>query len=394
MSIAIIGAGASGLMAAIIAAKRGLSVIVFETQGEVGKKILASGNGSCNITNTNLSSKHYSNTFVDYALKSFGFKEFEKFCLQIALPLLVKPDGRCYPQTLEARSVRDALLRSATGLGVEIRLSSKVDKILQRRGYFELICNNKTHKASKIIIATGLCAAPQLGGTDSGLSLAKTLKHSTVTTSAALVGLHTSCKELYRASGVKVDARLSLHVDREIVQNIRGDLLFTKYGISGFATLDISAKASSALEQQRDVELEIELLPGIERSSLEKLLTRIYKDLPDLTTQELLQTVLPRKLSAAFVRSNSALESKKANIAKLVDTLKCWRVKITQTHGFKHAEVCNGGVETDEIDPKTMESKIVKNLFFTGEVLDITGERGGYNFAFAWASGYLAGRSV
>lgn len=400
MTIAIIGGGAAGLMAAITAAKEGAEVTVFEQNSEAGKKILASGNGRCNIINRHSGIENFDgeNTrFAAHALRTMDFHTFETFCKSIGLLLETKSDGKCYPLSQEARAVQSALLRAAQHHGVEVVNHATVNDISPCDEGFRVKTIETNARFERVIIATGSSAAPQLGGCDSGLRFARSLGHSVVAPFPALVGLHLDAPELPKLFGVKTVAHVTLTIDGTITKEAEGDILFTRYGISGFAILDLSYSASQALRDGADVTLTLDLLPSFTAQSLAAQIEQMAKAIPDDTLYALLCGLLPHKLIRPLLRKQHlesetlchTLNTKSAK--RIAFALKQWRLRVTDTHGYKHAEVAGGGVSTKEINPKTMESLKVPSLFFAGEVVDITGHRGGFNFHFAWGSGYLAG---
>jgi len=403
MQVAIIGGGAAGLMAAITAAKAGVKVDLYEQNSEVGKKILASGNGRCNISNTSLSFNDYFGrhpSFVNFALKQFDFKAFERFCESIGLLLEVKPDGRCYPLSNSAKSVQNSLKRYALYLGVNIITQTTVNSLKKVSEKFVVETSDKKETYDKLLISTGSPAAPQLGGSDSGYKFAKSFGHTIIPAYPMLVGLHLADRWHERMSGVKCDVEATLYINGKKEVTIGGDLLFTRYGVSGFAILDISSFAVPALTQGEKVTIGVNLLPTFDRQALVAHLQRTAKLAPYLTIESLLEGLLPYKIVQVLIDSLKidstilAVEAGAKLLRRIASQTLDWRFDVTDTHGYKHAEVAGGGVDTLEVDPKTMESKLVSGLYFAGEVLDIVGKRGGYNLHFAWASGYLAGDSI
>ncbi|MBF0274583.1 MAG: NAD(P)/FAD-dependent oxidoreductase [Nitrospinae bacterium] len=402
--IAIIGGGASGLMAAITAAGEGCQVDLFEQNEKVGKKILASGNGRCNISNRNLSIIDYFGQHPDFstfALKQYSFEEFEKFCRSLGLLLETKEDGKVYPLSNDAQSVVAAFENFALGLGVKIFTNHSITSVEKISGLFELLSNDNTYKGyHKALIATGSEAAPHLGGNNSGYRFASGFGLKIEQTYPSLVQLHIDSKSHYRMAGVKQNGEVTLYVNGKPEARSEGDILFTRYGISGFAILDISQKASSTLRDLQNVSIGVNLIPQFDHQSLTAQITKIAKSLPNYTLSMLLNGFLTIKIVPHLLKDaqiNGELKGKELStkmIKKVVHQLQNWRFKITDTHGFRHAEVSGGGVSSDAIDSKTMEAKEVSGLYFSGEVLDIVGKRGGYNLHFAWASGYLAGKAL
>jgi len=386
--VAIIGAGASGLMCAIECARKGLHVTLYEQNKKPAKKILVSGNGRCNISNKNLSKECYFSQnpfFVEYALKHFDFQKFQKYMLQCGLLLDTLEDGRSYPLSNEAKSVAHTLIQQALIHGVEIHTESKITSLKP------LFQEYKT-----VVVATGSEAASHLGGCDDGYSFAKEFGHTIIPTFASLVQLHLNSSLHSKMAGVKIDAKVTLLINNQKELEVQGDVLFTNYGVSGFAILDISHYASEALLHYQMVDISINFVPQLSTQKLAHYLLNTANTMPKLTIYDILIGIIPTKTAAAFVEflelQHTQMTPKLSK--KIANTLQNWKCEVTQTHGFRHAEVSGGGVDTTEIDAHTFESSLHKNLYFVGEVLDVVGKRGGYNFAFAWASGYLCAHDI
>ncbi len=405
LRLAIIGAGASGLMAAITAAQSGAHVHLYEQNSKPAKKILASGNGRCNISNRVVTVSDYFGEepeFAQFALSAFTFKHLQKFCKKIGLLLNVLEDGRAYPLSNEAKSVALSFESYAQSCGVEIFNEHAITRIEQQKQKFYLhTALNVSQAYEKVLISTGSEAAPQLGGTNLGYELASSLGHSIIPTYPSLVQLHTKqTQACIQMSGIKLDAEVRLYINAQKEQQVKGDLLFTKYGVSGFAILDISQKASQALLHYQMVDIGIDLIPSFERQSLSAQLLSMCQELPKHPIQTLLSGLLPLKVVKVLLdelnisQDTLAQDIHTKRAKQIVSKMKDWRFEITDTHGFKHAEVSGGGINTQEVNPKTMESSKCSGLYFAGEVLDIVGRRGGFNFQFAFASGYLAGNEM
>lgn len=390
--VAIIGGGASGLLCAIFCAKSGVDVDIFEQNAKCAKKILVSGNGRCNITNRDLSPDDYFSqnpSFVEYALKEFGFSEFQKFCESIGLLLDIKDDGRAYPLSNEAKSVASILLSYATSLGVNIHTDRKITDIKKLLSEYD-----------SVVIATGSEAASHLGGNRDGLAFAEVFGHNIIPTYPSLVQLHLTSPIVKKMSGTKIDGEVTLLINNKKDSSCCGDILFTDYGVSGFAVLDISQRASVALMEFSHVSISINLLPTFNAQKLSNHISKMAETEPKMTIFEILIGLIPSKIAsgileelklpASFCGKNIDIKLSK----KIANQMLNWRFEVSDTHGFRHAEVAGGGVDTTKINPKTFESLKQKNLYFCGEVLDVVGKRGGYNFAFAWASGYAAARDI
>ena len=390
--VAIVGAGASGLITAIFCAKDGLEVDLFEQNTKCGKKILVSGNGRCNITNTTFSKANYICTnpdFVTPALSAFDFAHFERFVNSLGLLLDKKPDGRCYPMSNEAKSVARLFEESAKNLGVNIILQMHIDnpKIL-------------LEKYDAVVIATGSQAASHLGGNRDGMKFAESFGHSVMPTYPTLVQLHLDSTVAPKMSGAKIDGEVSLLINKELEESVKGDILFTNYGISGFSVLDISARASQALLNYEEVEVSLNLLPNFNAQTLSTHIHYVTQNNPQLSILDVLVGLLPIKIVTTLLayleikETSRGVEVGMKMAKKIANTILKWRFKVSDTHGFRHAEASGGGVNTYEINSKTMESLIQPRLYFVGEVLDVVGHRGGYNFAWAWASGVAAAKSI
>ena len=390
--IAIIGAGASGFMCAIECAKNSCSVDLYEQNDKVGKKILVSGNGRCNITNTSFSSSDYfsqNSSFVVDALESFNYKEFEKFCNSIGLILDAKEGGKVYPLSNEAKSVVAIFSNVAKNLGVNILTNSKIDDIKKLMQDYDAV-----------VVATGSEAASHLGGCSDGMEFAKTYGHNIIPTYPSLVQLELQNSPHSKMSGAKVDGEVTLMINNQIASSASGDILFTAYGVSGFCVLDVSREASEAMLNYSAVDIILNLLPKYSHQKLSNHFNTMSKSLPNSSVLNTLHALLPIKIAKTIldvlnIASDTSLQSlNMKDFKRIANQCLNWRFEVSDTHGFRHAEVAGGGVDTNEINPKTMESLKQKNLYFTGEVLDVVGRRGGFNFAWAWASGYMAAKDI
>ena len=406
MKIAIIGAGAAGIIAAITAKRlnKNLQIDLFDANKGIGKKILASGNGRCNISNNQITSKNYlgeNPDFTSFALKEFDFKAFEKFCKSIGLLLDIKPSGKVYPLSNEAKSVTNLLELALQELGVNIYLESMITDIEKIDDKFNITTKENEYKAyDKVVISNGLGAAPQLNANESGLEFASKFGHSFNPTYPSLVGLKTDNTYNGKLQGVKKECNVSLYINGICEQEIFGDVLFTSYGVSGFAILDISQLAVLNLSQYQDVKIAINFFPKINRNDLGDQIQTLFKTIPSQKAVDIITGMVSNKIAPVLLDickiniDTKAADVNAKQIKALAYQLNQWKLKVTDTQGFGHAEASGGGVRTAEVDNKTYESKLCKGLFFAGEVLDIVGNRGGFNLQFAWASGYLVGKSL
>jgi predicted Rossmann fold flavoprotein len=397
-SIAIIGGGASALFASIILSKRNFDVVIFEKNAKVGKKLAATGNGKCNITNQDLSLNHYFSTnpsFVKYPIETFGFKEFSKFCETIGLSLISNENGKTYPASLQASSVVDVLYNEALFLGVTFHLNSFIDE-LKFQEKIEITTDNKIFKFDKVIVATGSIAMEKLGSSGSGYEIAKKAGHTIIEPIASLVQLTSPNEDIYQLNGVKTDSSVTLFINNKSTKTITGDLLFTNYGVSGNTILDLSRDANMALENSFGVDILVDLFPKLDKNKLVSILDNKAKALKGKGVEFLLLSFVNTKLiSFIFKKAKIAQHKRKINdldkkdLLNIAYTLKSIKININGSKGFQYGEVVAGGVCVDEIFNKTMESKKQKGLYFCGEVLDVDGACGGYNLHWAWASAFV-----
>ena len=393
-TIAIIGAGAAGLVAAISAARAGAQVTVYEKSSKIGKKIHASGNGRCNITNQSISLENYHGKHPHFSKETIKF-DAQKFFNALGLELRLGNGTRLYPFSHQASSVVDFLGFECKRLGVEFIKECEIESIKKENEHFILSYVDSKVLTDAVLIATGSMAMPNLGTSESGYHFASEFGHEIEKPFAALVQLTSDDEVFAKAAGVKLEAEMEIFVDNQAKMGIKGDLLFTSYGLSGSAILDLSRIASRATMQKKDIFIMIDLLPDISQQALKSLL---QKQLPlELPLYLWLNGLIPKKLIEPIMIVAKLDVSKPLNnktINTLVYTLKNLKVTISGTRGNKGAEIMAGGISTVEINPKTMESKLTKGLFFAGEVLDIDGDCGGYNLHWAWASGHLAGENM
>ena len=390
--IAIIGAGASGLLCAIECAKVSFHVDIYEQNSKCAKKILVSGNGRCNVTNTQFTQNDYFSqnpSFVKYALEKFSFKEFEKFTSSIGLLLDIKDDGRVYPLSNEAKSVASLLINHAKILGVNIFTDTKITDMKELLESYDAV-----------VIATGSEAASHLGGNNDGQKFAKKFGHNIIPTYPSLVQLHLNSTTHIKMSGAKVTGEVTLFINNSKTIQTQGDILFTDYGVSGFAILDISQLASKSLMNFQAVDIMINLLPKYTAQKLSSHIMSLVQLNPDITILDILHGRLPIKIAKTILEIlKLSLNLKAINIntkhsKKLANQITNWKFEVINTHGFRHAEVSGGGIDTNEINSHTMESLKQPNLYFCGEVLDVVGKRGGFNFAWAWASAFSAAKAL
>ena len=403
VDVLIVGAGASGLATAIVSARRGKKVVILEKNNKVGKKLLATGNGKCNIANTKPNvTRFYSENraFLEQVLEGFSYKEIKTFFRSIGLELIEAKEGKVFPMSLQASSVVALLEVESAMLGVEIICETTVSRVEQNRGCFNVIHTKGRVESKSLVVATGHQSAPQLGGVVDGVGFARAFGHRVISSFPTLVQLTSSQKGLKEMAGVKVYGKVTLVTPHERVVK-EGDILFTTYGISGLAILDISRRVLEQLKYQKSVTLSLDLMP---KMSHEQLLALMKKSLQKKSKKPLeiwFQGFINKKLILPILKP---LKLEKATVGelllnlqlleKIVTKIKHFNFTVDGSKGYKGAEVATGGVNTKEVDVHSLESKKVKGLYFAGEVLDVDGDRGGFNLHFAWVCALRVGRSI
>jgi flavoprotein family protein len=398
--IAVIGGGASGLMAAITAKKSGKEVIILERKDRILKKVLITGNGRCNITNVNANISNYFGkniSSVENILNRFTPQDTMNFFNELGIVCNEENRGKVYPLSGQASSVVDALRFEAEKLGIKIETEFYVRKIEKDGFKFRIYSEDrKKIEAGRVIIAAGGQSYPELGSNGSGFELAKELGHSVTKLSPSIVQLKTEKYQVKGLQGIKTDVAVTAYGDNKKICTYDGELLFTDYGISGNVVFNISF----VMPLYKNVEFEIDFMEKFDYNELYEMLKERKRILSHLTMENYFNGMINKKLGQ-FLSKVSGIEKlskpvkdlNDSDIRKLCTVLKKYRVKILETTGFKNAQVTAGGVSLDEVNTETLESKIVKGLYFSGEVLDVYGECGGFNLQWAWASGYIAGEN-
>lgn len=397
--VVIIGGGASGLTAAITAARNGKDVTIIEKNNKCGKKILITGNGRCNFWNTDkdLSHFHSSNSNL---LKEFITDERKNSILKFfdSLGLAYKTkNGYYYPFSNQAFTIENALLSECKKLNIKIINDITVEKII-KEDCFIINPDKENIKAKNIIIATGSKAAPKTGSDGLGYELAKSLGHNIITSLPSLVQLKADEPYFKNWSGIRTDVKVNLLIDHKYIKSETGEIQLTNYGLSGICIFNLSGKAAKALNQNKNVIISINFIPFA--SNPKTFLQTLNKNSYHKTISELLEGILHYKLVDIIIKKTHLKRDLLLNtltdneLNNLIKTLTDFQIKILDTHTLDHAQVCSGGIPLTEINNKTLESLKVKNLYFTGEIIDIDGDCGGYNLGWAWISGIIAGKNV
>lgn len=401
--VGIIGAGASGMMAAITAAGQGADVTLIERGERVGKKLLMTGNGKCNLGNTSLDiDKYYGGNreWISQCLKSFNTDETILFFQGLGL-LLKSKNGYLYPASEQASVVLDVLRNELKLLGVTLITDCKINKIVKDKDSGKLVVSDgdRTLTFDRVILACGSKAAPKTGSDGSGYKLAKQLGHTIVPTVPALVQLKCSEDYLKAVSGVRAEGRIQVVRDGSCVAEEFGEIQFTDYGISGIPVFQVSRVVNYILQEQKSVEVIINLMPDYDEASFHKLIAGRRLLQTDRTVEEFFTGMLNKKLMTLFIKlaglktNIPVAESDIEAVEQVYKLCRQWKLRVTGSNSYENAQVCAGGVDTTEVSDK-MESKLVPGVYFAGEILDVDGKCGGYNLQWAWCSGYLAGMAV
>ncbi|MEK6266950.1 MAG: NAD(P)/FAD-dependent oxidoreductase [Clostridium sp.] len=404
-SLIIIGGGAAGLTAALIAKDHGIDVAIIEGTDRIGKKILTTGNGRCNISNANININNYHSEnlhFQKNTLDSFTTKDTINFFECLGLPLVTLDDGKMFPMSLQASSVLDILRFALEEKSIPVYINTKAKEIINNnQGFMISGSDNATYQCEKLIIATGGKSAPKTGSDGSGYTLAKQLGHSIISPTPALVQLKLNYNRLKALSGVKFNGYAEIFINDISVQKEFGEILFTDYGISGPPILQLSRIASFSISQNKKVSLTIDMLPTIEPRALNNFLCNHWSVFEDRSVYDSFIGIINKKVIPIILKEANVEDIHKPccnlNIKEknaIYSLLKQWEFEICGTNSFANAQVTAGGINTKEINAQTLESNIVPNLFFAGEVLDVDGDCGGYNLQWAWSSGAVAGKSA
>lgn len=400
--VLIVGAGASGMTAAIHAAREGVKVTLLEQKEHPGKKLLSTGNGRCNLTNRDQKDEYYHCSqagFPASALGRFSAEDTLEFFGRLGI-VPKDRNGYIYPNSDQASSVLDALVQELEHLGVRTVCRCPVTKAAKEGETFILSSSQGRFRGDALILAAGSRAAPATGSDGSGYRLAQGFGHRLVTPLPALVQLRCREKHYKRLAGVRSEAGVRLFADGKLLAEDRGELQLTDYGISGIPVFQVSRYASMALHRKQDVTARINFLPNMDQRQAEKLMDQRRRDLEDRTCIQWMNGLLNSKLSAvllflAGIQEKQPVKSvSRSQWNRLRELMTDYETGIAAANPFENAQVCCGGVDTRQVKEETLESLLVEGLYFCGELLDVDGICGGYNLQWAWSSGAAAGRSA
>lgn len=405
--VIVIGGGPAGLMAAGMAAKAGAEVILYEKKATPASKLRLTGNGRCNLTNTLPLEdfiNHYGKNgkFLRSAFRQFFAPELRRFFESISVKLIVDKRGRVYPKSDSAEQVADSLIEWAVGRGVKIKGDSPVAKIAvkdKRIIGVQFATSDTIVPADKVIIATGGKSYPATGSSGDGYRLAESVGHTIVPVYPASVPLIAKGTITPRLKGISLEAVVvKVKVGGKCVAQSEGDLLFTHYGLSGPVILNISKYCVEKLRDNLQPILSLDLMPEYTAAQLEQMLLDQLKQSGKKQVSSIISQFVPSRVAPVLLAYLQIESTKPLNQLtseerrKIVGSLKGLELPISGHRGFAEAQVSSGGVSLKEIDPQTMESRLVKGLYFAGEVLDIDGDTGGFNLQAAFSTGWVAGR--
>ena len=401
--IAVIGAGASGMMAAIQAARMGAQVSIYEKNDRVGRKILSTGNGKCNFTNEKMGAEFYSGSgvmLVDSIFQTFGVRETKAFFSELGMRVKER-NGYLYPASGQASTVLDVLRYELERLSVNIHTDRQAADLNAGLGGITIETKNgMKEKYDAVVLACGGKAAPKTGSDGQGFTLAKKLGHHIVPVVPALMALRCSEDFYKRVAGVRCDANLTLYIDGKSVRSEMGELQWTDYGISGIPVFQISRDAAYGLSERRTVSVKVDLLPDFtEDNSYSLFWKQRWERQGGQAMEQFVTGLVNKKIGLLLLKLAGIKENERAAEVphicreKLEKLFRSFTVSVCGTNSFDQAQVCAGGVDCHEVTD-ILESRIAPGVFFAGEILDIDGICGGYNLQWAWSSGSVAGQAA
>jgi predicted Rossmann fold flavoprotein len=404
--LAVVGGGAAGLTAAIAAADeceknhRKLKIAVLEANPRVGKKLLATGNGRCNLTNMDVSAAHYHGDAkaLSPILNTHSPQDVIEFFESLGLLCKEQDEGRVYPYNAQASAVLDVLRLHLDRFGVETICDFPVNSVIKKQDGFEVRSAERSVIAKSVIFATGGMAYPQLGANGSGFAILKTLGHSTTKLFPALVQLKTEPKRAKPLRGARSMAEATLIADGEPVKSVEGEVQFTENGLSGICIFELS-RLVGEFGTEKKIEISLDLMPEYTAWQIFSLLKQRAEILKNLPAHELLNGCLNKLVGPEVIKSalphaaKYARDLKPDELAAVSNTAKRFLFPITGTLSWKDAQITAGGVPLDEVNAD-MQSKCCPGLYLAGELLNIDGDCGGFNLHWAWSTGLLSGRAA
>jgi predicted Rossmann fold flavoprotein len=405
VDVAIVGGGAAGLATAIFAARRrrDRTIVILDGARKLGAKILVAGGGRCNVTNRTVTPADYCGGSVHVIKRVLAALPVERtvaFLREIGVELHEEEHGKLFPNTNQARTVLDAFLSEAGRLGVHILTEHRVTALEAGEAGFRLQAADKTFHARRVVLATGGLSLPKTGSDGGGYALARGLGHTLVPTTPALVPLVLAGDFHTPLSGIAQDVELTVRPGDAKPIRLRGALLWTHFGVSGPVVLNASRHWYRARLAGDEVSITVNHLPGDDFAAAEQKLLALASSQPKAQLHNALARLLPARVAVAILHSLKIDESlqmvhlPRDARRRLVHALLEWPLPVTRSRGYTHAEVTAGGVPLSEIDPATMASRPCPGLYLVGEILDVDGRIGGFNFQWAWSSAWVAASAL
>lgn len=390
--IVVIGGGAAGMAAALTAARNGAEVLLLERLPRVGKKILLTGNGRCNLGNLHCTDERYHGSFAAAAQLCSDF-DVQKFFEELGLYCRLDDEGRLYPHSNHAASVLDALRFGCERYGVQVRCDCRVTQIERREGGFKLICPDFVVTSEKVILAVGGAAAPNCGTDGSAFKLAESLGLKVITPRPALVSLRTSPEAVRALKGLRVQAEASLYNSEKCLKRVKGEVQFADAALSGICIFDL---ARWVTDDSAELTVSLNLLPEYSPNEVSALLAELMITRNSCLIEDWLTGLLPKRIAQVILRqcnidfTERLLKLKSEQTSRIAALLIDWRFPIYGCGSWQSAQVTAGGIDGSEVTA-CLESKQIPGFYVAGEALDVDGDCGGFNLQWAWASGYLAG---
>ncbi len=403
MIISVIGGGPSGMLLSIVVKKYrpDFTVRLFERNERVGKKLLATGNGRCNYTNVSLKKENFHSENENFPMKiidRFGYEDTIEFLKTLGIYPTVEKNGKVFPLSLQGSSVLDFLRFGMEKFGVEVVLEEKITYLKKNQNSFILKGKN-SYTSDIVVIATGGMAMPVSGSDGIGYRLGKELGHNVVDFGPTIVQLESDFKRIKELKGVRIDSNAKLYVNDQFIDEKFGDILFTDYGLSGPAILDLSRKSIEGLNNGKKVEIRVNLL-GVTKEEIYKIISERVRNLEGIDFDKFFIGIVNKKLIKSIkdvlllqYGHKDTIINDDNFIKNLTNLLSDFKMNISGYKGFGNAQSTTGGIDTKEVNDN-LESTIVNGLYFIGEVLDVDGDCGGYNLQWAWSSAYIAALNI
>ena len=396
MNVCVIGGGAAGMLAALTAAENGHRVLLLERQSRIGRKLLATGNGRCNLSNYHVSPAHYHGGagFCDFALSQFDVGETLQYFASLGLLTVSEASGRIYPMSNMAGSVLDVLRYALERPEIDLQTGQTVTAVRKMPEGFSVKTETDTFSARRLILAAGGAAGSKVGGGMDGYRLAKSLGHRRTALYPSLVQLKTDPTYPRALKGVKAQCGISICRGSQVLARNSGEVLFTEYGVSGPAIFDLSRSVSAG---GSDLTCLLNFFPDWEEAEVLHWLSQRQAAMAAHEASTLLTGSCHTRLGQMICKSAGFTNQRAAGLTRddlrrIARQATHFALPITGTCGFDQAQVTAGGLDTSEFDPRTLQSRLVPGLYACGELLDIDGDCGGYNLQWAWSSGRLAGK--